>query len=79
MIKSVRTFFQVRSSLSRYDYDGDSSFKKLFMLPGHISLDGLHSLFDSTPNTIVLVGITISRPTDKEHPYGHASSRRLPL
>jgi divalent metal cation (Fe/Co/Zn/Cd) transporter len=49
------------------------------MLPGHISLDGLHSLFDSTPNTIVLVGITISRPTDKEHPYGHASSRRLPL
>jgi hypothetical protein len=48
-------------------------------LPGHIFPDGLHSLFDSTPITIVLVGITISRPTDKEHPYGHASSRRLPL
>ena len=37
-----------------------------------VSADGLHSLADTASNIVGIIGVIIaSKPSDKEHPYGH--------
>lgn len=43
-----------------------------------ITADGFHSLTDGSSNIIGLIGISLaSKPTDKDHPYGHKKFETL--